>query len=405
MLALLFATNGTVWLIASSTTDSSDVSDNVEPVVATSSVERRLLEETLTIRCRVEATNVYSVGAAGSTSDVSPITRSLVSVGDIVRAGDVVAQRRDRPLIAVEGSQPPVTDLVAETRGESVTLVQEMLVERGHLDSGAVTGIYDEPTSVAVRALYEAAGYSPSVDPAAVAAFGSAELDYEIAKLDLKQAPWGAPRTRAELFVQAAERRLEDARIQQWPGVPVAEVWFVPRLPAEVVEVPTTNPQDSTTRGRLSVSEDPGLRARCGVSEGQADILTAGLTAIIGVNDVEVAALSGEVISEVSSPFGGQVAGLGESITRHQHYQPTSDKIDGQVGDTAIVIVTLSSTDREVLAVPAAAFDGGGQAVTAMVDGEWMAVSVVPGLRAGGWVELIDPPATLTAGTQVRLGS
>ncbi len=405
MLALLFATNGTVWLLASSTTDSGDASDDVQPVVATSSIERRLLEETLTIRCRVEATNVYSVGAAGSTSDVSPITRSLVSVGDIVRAGDVVAQRRDRPLIVVEGSQPPAADIVAGTRGESVTLVQEMLVDAGHLDAEAVTGSYDEPTSVAVSALYEAAGYSPSVDPAAVAAFESAELDHEIAKLDLKQSPWGAPRTRAELFLQAAERRLEDARTQQWPGVPVAELWFVPQLPAEVVEVPTTSAQDATARGRLAVSEDPELHARCAVSESQADVLAAGLTAKVSVNEIEVEAISGEVIVESRPAFSGQFGGVGESISRHQHYQPTGEAIEGRVGDTAIVIVTLLSTDGEVLAAPAAAFDGSGQAVTAMIDDEWTAVSVTAGLRAGGWVELVAPPATLTAGTPVRLGS
>lgn len=143
------------WWVVSRAELSVESEEASDPIRVTASAETRTLERTVTTR------GVFGFGAgrqitAGGQGRVTGVS---VSVGSIVKAGDVVLEVEGRPMVAMEGARPLWRDLAQGDRGPDVEILQMVLAEQGYLAFDP-DGRFGGATRTGLRAWQEDHGFT-----------------------------------------------------------------------------------------------------------------------------------------------------------------------------------------------------------------------------------------------------
>ncbi len=147
-----------------------------------------------------EVSQLAGANSGGAAGELPVVTRIFLGRGALVQAGSVIVEVAGRPLFAFQGSVPAYRNLEPGDTGSDVAQLQVGLESLGYSVGGDTSGVFGAGTGAAVAAYYTALGYPVPAAPAASKAAG-------------KHKP-------------ASE-----------PMVPLADILFVPRLPARVVKV------------------------------------------------------------------------------------------------------------------------------------------------------------------------
>jgi hypothetical protein len=145
----------------------------------------------------VQLSGANSGGVAGQ---LPVVTKIFLGRGAAVAPGNVIVEVAGRPLFVFQGSVPAYRNLVPGDSGNDVAQLQTGLESLGYSTGGDTSGVFGAGTAAAVTAYYTALGYTVPTEPAG---------------------PKAASKPKA-----ASE-----------PMVPLAEIMFVPTLPARVVKV------------------------------------------------------------------------------------------------------------------------------------------------------------------------
>ena len=131
------------------------------PLITTARVELRSVYEGIQVVGRVVPPKEVAVHlgseAARPGVDRNVVTRSVVSPGQEVRAGDLLAEISGRPVLAVPPDTPLYRDLKIGSVGEDVRALQRMLRGLGYAVDGE--GRLGAVTMTAIEQWYRGAGY------------------------------------------------------------------------------------------------------------------------------------------------------------------------------------------------------------------------------------------------------
>ncbi|MCL2422585.1 MAG: peptidoglycan-binding protein [Micrococcales bacterium] len=189
------------------------------------------------------------------------VTATMVSPGDQMTPGAVVAEVSGRPIIVLDLPFPLYRDLVSGCQGRDVSAVQTALKAIGTY-RGTVTGTYDADTAQAVQTLYRRTHTTPPTPPAdAVAAVGTAQDGVAAAQRQLDAAnatPDGASPDAAAIATATSELTraradLTAAQAMALTPLPRAEVTSIP-AGARVVSVAAVGTQIGAGDGSAAVS-------------------------------------------------------------------------------------------------------------------------------------------------------
>ncbi|MCL2423780.1 MAG: peptidoglycan-binding protein, partial [Micrococcales bacterium] len=199
------------------------------------------------------------------------VSAAPIAVGGTVNGGDVVAAVSGRPVIALPGPITAYRDLRPGDQGDDVAQLQRAVNSLGrHV---TVDGVFGDDTKVAVRWLYQRAGYQvPSTtglgeppDPGITAA-QTAVLQAERQVDALRQAPdtpsdlAGTSQvtlSQAITDLNAARAALAQARSVSGQILPMAEVAYAPTLPARLASL--SAPVGATPADPLAVLDTGDL--------------------------------------------------------------------------------------------------------------------------------------------------
>lgn len=252
-----------------------------------------------------------------------------------------------------------------------------------------------------------------------------AQDQLQLAKAQRSEA-LAAPDTSGEVAGRDAARRgLEDARealAQAQRDVltplPASEVIYLANLPRRV---DTVNVERGTViNGAVMTVSGATLEIVANLSDADAALVSVGETAYLSAGDLELTATIAEITKQArgsrggSGEQGGDQGGQGEgragrtSVILHPD-ELTEEQRTELVGRNVRVIIPVSSTDGEVLAVPDAALTagpGGEVRVEVLRDGQELPelVVVTIGLSAGGYTEIQNSAAPLVVGDLVVVG-
>jgi peptidoglycan hydrolase-like protein with peptidoglycan-binding domain len=319
-------------------------SSSAPPVVAIPA-ERRYIQDRTQVTGLVRAahtTTVTLVQPSGATRAV--VTKAPPTVGATIRSGDVVLAVSGRPMIVLEGAVPAYRDIANGASGRDVTQLQNALRDLGyHPDSD---GTASTATVHAVTDLYRHLGFEPPSGGIAAAA---------------------------------------------------AEVMFVPGLPGTLAAAPAT--LGAAADGQ-PVTVDTG-GAVVAVSASSAQAVPAGATVQLTCLDRTVRGVAGRPVP--AAPASGQAdSGAGGAF---EVPVEIGEPVDRQlIGTTCLGTETTRKTRGKVLAVPVSAvFDasGGGSVVRIDADTGPRTIQVTTGVSGDGWIEILNPPDGLDAGTKV----
>lgn len=232
-----------------------------------------------------------------------------------------------------------------------------------------------------------------------------AENGLAIAQAALREAQTPeATANRAEV-ISDAEERLADAqeslaRVQAQIGTtfPSAELLFLPFLPREVQQINVKAgefPQDAV----MTVTGS-GARIDGSVSAADRPLISVGQRAIL---DNESLGLTFEAeVTEVADEASG---GAGRFAVR---FEPVDTVPVDAYYQNFRVTIPIDTTGGDVLAVPLAALsasaDGSARVEVEQADGSTRIVTVVPGLRAQGFVQITPVDDELATGDRVVIG-
>ncbi len=133
-------------------------------------------------------------GGGGSGNAQQVVTKIFRPPGSFVAPGNVIIEVAGRPFFVFQGTVPAYRDMAPGESGSDIVQLQAGLESLGFSIGGDTSGVYGPGTSAAVAAFYQSLGY-----PAPAAPSGS-----------------------------KGHRRAE---------VPLSEIMFVPRFPAQVVKL------------------------------------------------------------------------------------------------------------------------------------------------------------------------
>ncbi|MEU3553481.1 peptidoglycan-binding protein [Streptomyces fragilis] len=427
------------------------------PSVLTAPVERRVLEDSVTVRGTVTAAQTVDVApTSGAPEGGAPVVTKLpVGAGQRLRAGQLLVEVSGRPVFALRGDLPMFRDLKPGAEGDDVAQLQRALGDVGYSTAGDREGRFGERTKAALTAFYSGIGYAPlpaqpdgeqSVE-SAEAAVTRARRAVEDAESGLSAArrpstdgtaagdddgtpdgddgtATGAPDTsalgrqaqRAREDLATAREELTRVRAAAGPTLPASEVVFLSRFPARVDEV------HSRVGGRV---------------EGNVMSLSAGALVVDGLLQQHEKGLvrpgqKVEILSEVTGrSASGKVTGVADTPGRAQEAgAPDADggngaKTDGASGYLMVVkpdkalpadlagqdvrlTVRAASTNGEALVVPLSAISAGADGrttVTVVQDDVRHRVPVVTGTTGDGYVE-VRPlrQGALSEGERVLVG-
>lgn len=128
-----------------------------------------------------------------------------------LKEGDVMLTASGRPVFILQGDVPAYRDLVPGNSGEDVHQL-ELALKRLGFDPGVVDKAYDEHTSAAVAAWYDAAGWEPfGPTPNQLATIRALEQELALAK-NRRATAYDAVAA-ADLAIEAARANAESANI------------------------------------------------------------------------------------------------------------------------------------------------------------------------------------------------
>ncbi|HMQ65739.1 MAG TPA: efflux RND transporter periplasmic adaptor subunit [Arachnia sp.] len=304
--------------------------------VLTAAVTSRELSDSVVTRGDVAVLAAVDV-LEGRAFPGSPaiVTAAPVVTGDEAKAGSVLLEVNGRPVLALPGDLPAYEDLTTGAEGPLVAQLQKALKATG----AKITddkGVFGASTAAGVAKLYTDAGY-------------------------------------------AAREAL-----------PMAEVAFLPTLPARVV---------SSTAARGRSAADASLVVAAGnpvVVVGQPDrqlteLASEGVAARIA-NELSGEAFDATFSTNQAAPSGAdEQDAAGTPDAASLVVVPNEPLPLPWIGANVRVSVDLRTTDGPVLTVPMAAVrtDGGGRTVVTVVDGDARRdVEVSPGVTGDGFVAI-----------------
>jgi peptidoglycan hydrolase-like protein with peptidoglycan-binding domain len=249
-------------------------------------------------------------GAAGGTGagvTLPVVTKIFRPAGSQVTAGNVIVEVAGQPLFAFQGSVPAYRNLAPGESGTDVDQLQSGLQSLGYSTGSDAAGVFGAGTQAAVAAYYQAIGYSvPTVSTGPKADRG--------------------------------------------PMVPLAEILFVPQLPARVVKVAGPVGQEAT--GSL-VTLSMGIPAVAGqLSPSDAALVRPGMT--VTISDPATGSSRPGSVSSV-----GQRTATSGSISGGVYVPvtviPDSPLPTSMIGQDVALTIAAAHSAGPVLAVPEAA--------------------------------------------------
>jgi len=337
--------------------------------ILTAAVRSTPLVQSVSTRGTVTAPASTDVYALSTSSELRVVTATPVLAGASVSDGSVVLQISGRPLFAMTGAVPAYRDLVAGVHGPDVRQLQAGLVAAGLLPSRLASGKFDAATQAATARFYVQAGYDPNGKGSSVT-------------------------------------------------VPVAEMVFVPTLPATVSSV------NVVVGSVLSSQTDPVLSLSIGqpqiasiVPAGEQPGLAVGQVVRI-TDDVSGVEVSGRLASIGAFSDGKLAAGTDAgkipvgpvALAGYPCVISLDTLLDASwLGRNVRVQIVGAQTDGPVLVVPSSAVVVGPSGDAAVVvegaGGSRTSVPVRTGMMVDGDVEVTATTAgSLVAGDTVVTG-
>jgi multidrug efflux pump subunit AcrA (membrane-fusion protein) len=326
------------------------------PATLTAPVVREKLQATVSLRGTVRVSGETQITPSSEIGAVSLVITAIdTSLGAHVHDGEVVLAVSGRPLYVLPGAFPAYRDMVPGDEGPDVDELQSALQGLGYSTSPDAPGVFGKGTEAAVAAFYQSIGYPvPRVA-------GN---------------PHGASM------------------------VPMAEVAFVPRLPATVIALNgrvgsvVAPPLITLASSGLQVAGELPLDERALVRPGKAVVISDALTGFSGTGTISSVGLVAEGAAS-GTPYL-------PVIVRTAH-MPISE-----LGADVQITVTSASTAGPVLAVPEAAIatDAAGATYVQVREpgGGLRQVRVHTGVTSGGMVAVIPTLGSLAVGDQVVTG-
>jgi peptidoglycan hydrolase-like protein with peptidoglycan-binding domain len=317
-------------------------------------------------------------GAAGGGNVQQVVTKIFRHRGSFVSPGNVIIEVAGRPLFVFQGTVPAYRDMAPGESGSDVAQLQAGLQSLGFGTGSDASGVYGPGTAAAVAAFYQSIGYS-----APVVSLGP-----------------------------KADRGAE---------IPLSEIMFVPRFPAQVVGL----------GGSVgSIVKDPLVTLSLGTPAIRGQLNPAYGSLVRPGMHVTITAQGSSASVRGTITSVGQGAQSGKSISGGI-YLPMHIKPHGPLppsmgpGQDVILSISAAQTSAPVLAVPEAAVFGGqdGKDYVSKVTGPSAAARVrvqvitegdglvgirpVPAgaLRPGDSVVTGENYLTSPAGTSLRSGS
>jgi hypothetical protein len=283
------------------------------------------------------------------------IVTSIADLGSTLREGDVAGTVSGRPAFLLGGTTPAYRDLGVGTSGRDVRQLEAALQRLG-FGPGRVDGVFDGSTEAAVARLYTRARVSPF-------------------------------RTAAGRFGGGGVR------------VPADEIIFVPSLPVRVSE--QLVPLGASVEGPIMAVTDSVVVIDSSVPVEEATLVAAGKTVLIDEPALGIQG-TGTITRVAAGPGTDGVDGF------HVYFQVlVDDALPIIVKASVRIRVPIESTAGSVLAVPVTAVtlgSDGTSRVQKQVGKKFELVTVVPGLSAGGFVEVKVVKGSLKPGDLVVVG-
>lgn len=371
------------------------------PSVVVADVEFRRLSDTVVIRGKVTAAGRAPIAGIQPEQGTAVVTRLIVSSGDVVQEGDLLAEVSGRPILVLQGAFPMYRDLTPGVHGPDVRQLQEGLLRLGYDVSS--DGFFGGGTQAAVSNWFNSLGVDP-VGPSneELRSLDAARASVAEALSNLQQAQESQQGGR----IRAAQRELEAAQaelaiLDEQIGitVPQGEISFVRALPGRVEAV--------EARVGASVSPDKPMLF---LSLGNLTIKT-----LLTQPDRQLVELGDAVRiqSEVlGRSFRARIASIADELSSQEDVQGFKTRIEAVnaipavwAGQDVRATIRAASTTGDVLVVPLAAITSGADGSTHVVriepDGSQTRIVVRAGLSADGYVAIEPQGAELNEGDSV----
>lgn len=406
---------------------------SVPPSTLTTTVEKDVLQSTVTIRGRVLSMKSVPVRPAFPSSGASAIVTGLPhGVGSAVSSGDVVAQVSGRPVILLSGDTPAYRDMLPGGRGDDIRQLQSALAAIGYLPVAAADGVFGFQTKTALAALYRDRGFeaattantdSAGPDPLQAANDELVAAQRRLAQHQLALDAAPADSARAEI-VQQIEFDAEDiARatekrrsVEETTGVrlPLGEVIFIPGGQGVVSTASASIGDDLASTDTVLLTIDIGnLAVYSTVPPGSHSAISPGQTVTIS-DDVHRLSASGEVTELKPFAKGADSAATsaGDSANTPDGYPMTVTPVEpldpSWSGRAVRVTVITAATPAPVLIVPTAAIRSTSRGETVVIvvrGGRRVEIAVTTGASDEGRLEVRPrTDGTLAEGDKVVTG-
>jgi hypothetical protein len=349
----------------------------------TTPVTREVLTSTVLVRGTVVPRATVTVTGTAPAGAIAIVTKATVKQGDLVNAGQVVAEVSDRPVIALPGRIPAFRDLQVGATGTDVDQLHTALTSLGYLD-GDSPGTFGPGTVAAVTELYADAGY-PVPTTTGDGTSGSGGNAGSSPGRNSPGIPTSPPR---QVYL------------------PRAEIVYVPKLPATVTAPPLAVGQSAASTPVLTLAAG-GLAVQATIPQEERGLVRVGMRV--------------EIYSEVlDRKIAGHVSGVGLTNPNRAGTnggQPQNGipmTVDaaiptGMNGQDVRLTVTAASTGTRVLVVPVAAVYSAANSTTQVnkvgPGGAQVKVAVTAGATGNGYVQVKPANAgDLREGDRVVIG-
>lgn len=339
--------------------------------VLTAPVERRVLSEALVLRGEVVRDRLMPFTPGAPSFAARPIvTQSHLRVGAQIRNGDMVLEIAGRPTFALEGDLPMYRDITPGASGPDVSQLQRALRATGATITDR-DGEYRSSTQAALRSLYEAKGYAPMT----------------MVESDSPEAPTEGPSP-------------SPRPARQVPLASMAELVFIPRLPARVAKAAARVGHDLPEPAAQLTAERPKVVAH--VNPADAEQVRPGMRVTVSTSGGKP--LTAGVVATLRQKTTDQIDGLVVPVV----VQLDRTLRSAQVGSQVQVAITSEGPSTEQLVVPVSAVftSADGQSAVRVVDGDRTKnVPVDITSDANGYVAVTPlAPHTLGVGDEVVVG-
>ena len=355
-------------------------------------------------RDRVRSAQAAVADAESALSDIGDADRSaiLAAEGEVTAAEDALELARLDEQWANEEAAEAVEDAAA------ALAAAEQALEDG---AAADPPVDLEELEAAVTEAEDAHGAATrnvervAAEQAALVTQAETRLEVATATLsELRSGPDTSAMRRqvstAREELSAARDDLADLESEMGTWLPAGELVFLDRLPVRVDQVSVA--RGSEISGSFLTVTGSVVTLRSAVAESDADLLEVGME--VEVENPEDDSIVPGVISAVADRPGTN----GVAADRVYVEIEPEEIPEGIVGQNVRIVIPVSSTGGDVLAVPAAALystaDGSTRVEVEDGDGSLRQVTVETGLAAGGLVEISPLDGDVAEGDLVVVG-